>query len=75
MDWKSVRKAAPASNPAIRRGGVMTAAAQTAARPIPKAAANAGLVAAQAGDLVAYADALGAIGKNCGACHGKYRGK
>ena len=32
-------------------------------------------VAAQAGDLVAYADALGAIGKGCGECHGKYRGK
>ena len=40
-----------------------------------KAAAEAGIVAAQTGALVAYADALGAIGKGCGECHGKYRGK
>jgi cytochrome c556 len=37
-------------------------------------AANAVLAAAQAGDTAAYAEALGAMGGQCGACHSQFRG-
>lgn len=37
-------------------------------------AAVAVLEAAQAGDMAAYGEALGAMGAECGACHATYRG-
>ncbi len=38
-----------------------------------KAAADAGIAAAQSGDTAAYMQAVQQIGQACGSCHGKYR--